>query len=255
MSKSKLRLVNRVALVSGASRGIGRSIARAYALEGARVTLVAKSASDLDSVAEEILSMKGVAKPFPGDVTRQQDVKRAVEFTLAEFGKIDILVNNAGIPGSAKELDAISDAEWDEVMSTNVKGYFFLAREVLPHMRRQRSGNILNISSGAGERHPQLARARSILYNTSKFAVEGFNYSLASRLQGTGVNVNALKPGPIKSAFWAGVSEEELENVRRTLGEIHEPEFVNGLAVYLAALAPGELTGASLDARQWNEPR
>jgi len=251
--KENLRLKDRVAIVSGASRGIGRSIARAYALEGAKVVLMARSKSELEALAEEINNSKGVSLPVTGDVTHHDDVTRVVEATLKAFGRIDILVNNAGILGSTKEIDAMSEADWDEVMSINVKGVFLLSREVLPAMRRQKSGNIVNISSGAGERHPQLGSIRGVPYNVSKFAVEGINYCLASRLQGTGVNVNAIKPGPIMSGFWTGVPEEELQRVRRALGAIHEPEFANELAVYLAALAPGELTGASINAIEWNK--
>lgn len=255
MSKNGSRLAGRVAIVTGASKGIGRSIARAYALEGASSVLFARSKSELGRLAVEIQDLGGAALSVPGNVAHQGDVKKAVDATLKRFGRVDILVNDAGILGSTKDLDEISESDWDEVMSTNLKGYFLFTREVLPTMRKQRSGNIINISSGAGERHEQLVRVRSVLYNVSKFAVEGLTYCAASRLQGTGINVNAIKPGPIKTAFFDGVSEEELQRIRSTIGELHEPEFVNKLAVYLAALSPGELTGASIDASQWNRLR
>jgi NAD(P)-dependent dehydrogenase (short-subunit alcohol dehydrogenase family) len=248
-----LRLKDKVALITGASMGIGRSIALTYVREGAKVVLMARTAAALNDLAREIEGFKGDALVSPGDVTRPEDARRTVDATLKRFGRIDILLNDAGILGSKKDLDELSEADWDEVMNVNVKGCFFLSREVIPVMRRQKSGNIINISSGAGERHPQLIRARSILYNVSKFTVEGLTFSVASRMQGTGVNVNALKPGPIMTHFFADASEEELERIRKALGAINKPEFVNELAVYLAGLAPGELNGASIDAIEWNK--
>ncbi|HUI86158.1 MAG TPA: SDR family oxidoreductase [Nitrososphaerales archaeon] len=251
MSKNNSKLAGRVALVTGASKGIGRSIARAYAEEGAKVVLFARSKNELKKLADEIQSAGGRALAVPGNVGREGDAKKAVEVALKQFGRIDILVNDAGILGSTNDLDAISEADWDEVMSTNVKGYFLFARAVLPTMRKQKSGNIINISSGAGERHDQLVNVRSILYNLSKFAVEGLTYAGACRLQGTGVNMNAIKPGPIRTAFFDGVSEEEIQRISKAIGEFHQPEFVNGLAIHLGGLAPGELNGASIDASQW----
>ena len=251
MSKNNSKLAGRVALVTGASKGIGRSIARAYAEEGAKVVLFARSKNELKKLADEIQSAGGRALAVPGNVGREGDAKKAVEVALKQFGRIDILVNDAGILGSTNDLDAISEADWDEVISTNVKGYFLFARAVLPTMRKQKSGNIINISSGAGERHEQLVNVRSILYNLSKFAVEGLTYAGACRLQGTGVNMNAIKPGPIRTAFFDGVSEEEIQRISKAIGEFHQPEFVNGLAIHLGGLAPGELNGASIDASQW----
>jgi len=251
MSKNNSKLAGRVALVTGASKGIGRSIARAYAEEGAKVVLFARSKNELKKLADEIQSAGGRALAVPGNVGREGDAKKAVEVALKQFGRIDILVNDAGILGSTNDLDAISEADWDEVISTNVKGYFLFARAVLPTMRKQKSGNIINISSGAGERHEQLVNVRSILYNLSKFAVEGLTYAGACRLQGTGVNMNAIKPGPIRTAFFDGVSEEEIQRISKAIGEFHQPTFVNGLAIHLGGLAPGELNGASIDASQW----
>lgn len=244
-----------MAIITGASRGIGRSIAKTYSLEGADLIVTGRTSSDLDSLIEEVQkesSSKVLA--VPGNVSRREDVKRTIETAIANLGRIDILVNNAGIPGPVKPFQNITDTEWDEVMDTNVKGCFLFVREVLPHMLSQHSGNIVNISSNAGERHQRSRPVRSIPYNVSKFALEGFNYVLANNLVGTGINVNSIKPGPIKTAFHASTPPEILMELEKRSG-LYEPEFVNPLAVYLAALKPGELTGASITVSEWNKER
>ncbi len=244
-------LRDRVAIVTGASRGIGRSIALSYASEGACVVVTARTSSELEGLVNQITNQGGVAISVPGDVSSHADVKRVVDSAVRSFSRVDILVNNAGVSGTTKPLDGIEESEWDEVMNVNAKGYFLFAREVLPHMLRQHSGNIINVSSGAGERHPGKV-VRSITYGVSKFAVEGLNYCLAMRLAGTGINVNAIKPGPIRTAFHSSTPEDQLRRLAAATGGIHDPEFVNPLAIYLAALSPSELTGASLNVSEWN---
>ncbi len=247
------KLEGKVAIVTGATRGIGRSIAKAYSREGANLIVTGRTASDLDSLVEECRRVSS-SKLFAvqGNVSNNEDVRRAVKTAITELGKIDIVVNNAGIPGPVKPFQDITDIEWDEVMNANVKGYFFFAREVLPHMLGQHSGNIINISSGAGEKQRRDTPVRSVPYNVSKFAVEGLSHALAIHLLGTGVNVNAIKPGPIKTAFHSSTPPEMLRKLEKNFG-LQEPELVNPLAVYLAALKPGELTGASLTVSEWNK--
>lgn len=244
-------LKGKIALITGASRGIGRSIALAYAAEGADVVVTGRTRSDLESLASEIRNEYGTrAVVVLGSVILAEDVRRAVDTTLKEFGRIDILVNNAGIPGPVKNLQDITEEEWDEVIDTNVKGVFLFTKQVLPHMLEQRSGNIVNISSGAGEKHSRMRRVRSIPYNVSKFALEGFNNVLASSLTGTGVNVNALKPGPLNTAFHAHTPPEILKEMEQRSG-LPGPDYANPVALYLASLTPGELNGESIDVTTW----
>ena len=246
------QLVGKVAIVTGATRGIGRSIAKAYSLEGAHLIVTGRTVSGLESLIEECSSDSSNAFAVQGSVSSKEDVKRVVKTAVTEFGKIDILVNNAGVPGPVKPFQDITDAEWDEVMNTNVKGYFLFAREVMPHMLAQHSGNIINISSGAGEKQERNTPVRSLPYNVSKFAVEGLNHALASHLMGTGINVNAIKPGPTRTTFHASTPPEILQKLGSKFGLL-EPELVSPLALYLAALKPGELTGASLTVFEWNK--
>lgn len=248
-----MRLKGHIAIVTGAGRGIGRSIARAYASEGASIVATARTVSELEYLVHEIRRSGGVALSVPGSVINRADVTRVVETTVKEFGHVDILVNNAGIPGSTKDLYEMSESEWDEVMEVNVKGIFHFTSLVLPYMLKQHSGNIVNISSGAGEKHELARYVRSVPYNVSKFAVEGLNRNLASRLLGTGINVNAIRPEPVNTGFHSATPGEVLQKLTGKTGGLREPESVNPLAIYLAALRPGELTGESLSVSDWSK--
>lgn len=247
-----MQLEGKVAIVTGGGRGIGRAIAEAYASEGAKVTITARTESELDSVAANIHRHKGKALPLPGDATNPSEVQKVVKSTLDEFGKIDILVNNAGVGGPTGELDEISEKEWDAVLGVNLKGAILFTKLVLPGMLQRGSGNIINVSSGAGEKRPRRF-VRSIPYTVSKFAIEGFTSALSVRLLGTGVNVNALKPGTTRTALYASIPQRVARQLTAEVGEPAEPESVNKLAVYLASLKPGELNGESLDVRMWNK--
>jgi 3-oxoacyl-[acyl-carrier protein] reductase len=249
---NNLRLQNKVAIITGAGRGLGRSIAKAYSSEGAKVVVMSRTMSDLESVVHEINSVGGTAVGISGNVAVSNDVQRVISETLRKFQRVDVLFNNAGIEGSSKQLEEISEAEWNEVMNVNVKGMFLFTKAVLPHLLSQASGNIINMSSGAGEKRPR-KRVRSIPYTVSKFAVEGFTDALAVRLAGSGVNVNALKPGPTRTSIQSNWTEEDFKKHEEEVGPMNEPEFVNEVAVYLASLKPGELNGASLSATEWNK--
>ncbi|MGI0092222.1 MAG: SDR family NAD(P)-dependent oxidoreductase [Nitrososphaerales archaeon] len=247
-----MNLAGKVAIVTGGARGIGAAIATAYAREGAKVVITSRTRSELDITAKAIQSQGGEVLPIQGDVSNIKDVERVVQTALGQFGKIDILVNNAGVSGSTKDLHEMSEAEWDKVINTNVKGYFLFTKTVLPHMLNKHTGNIINMTSGAGLKRPR-TYVMSIVYSVSKFAIEGLTHVVSVRLRGTGVNINALNPGPVKTKLLDFLSPDEWDANSKELGERKQPESASNLAIYLGSLKPGEVSGETFDARVWNE--
>ena len=240
-----MQLAGRVALITGGGRGIGAAIATGYARQRAAVILVARSTGEVEATAGAIRGAGGRALAMTGDVTRVDDVRRVVEGALQDFGRVDILVNNAGIPGPLGLLHEIDDDAWADTLATNVTSIFLVCRAVLPHMIERRAGNIVNVSSGAGVKQPGRERVRSLPYQVSKFAVEGLTDALAVQMRPFGINVNSLLPGQIRTRFHDHTPERYLT------GRVGVPEDVVPAAVYLAALAPGELTGQALNAREF----
>lgn len=232
-----------VIIVTGASRGLGRSMTERFAAEGARVTLTARDAQQLDTIAKDLSTRSLVV---PADVRDADAVSRVIEDTVAEFGHVDTLVNNAGVSilgmqDTRKELTEVTEAEWDTVLEVNLRGVFLFTREVLPHMYEQERGNVINISSGLGRR----AIAGAGAYVSSKWGLEGLTRVTALEGEDRGVLANALNPGGrVKTDIWAHLPDEERETIL-------EPEVMNDAAVLLAAQDQGGVTGESLSAAAW----
>ncbi len=186
-------LRGKAALVTGGGRGIGRATALKLADEGCDVAVCSRTKSEVDVAAKEIRAAYGVKSVGLGcDVRIQEDVRRAVARTLDEFGRIDILVNNAGTLVYKPAIET-SEKEWDDVIDTNLKGPFLFSKEVIPHMARQRSGTIVNVSSGAG----RTGFADLSAYCASKFGLLGFTQSLAKEAGKFGIKVYAVCPGSV----------------------------------------------------------
>jgi NAD(P)-dependent dehydrogenase (short-subunit alcohol dehydrogenase family) len=249
-----MKLSGKIAVVTGGARGIGAAMAAAFAREGAQVIITSRTKSELDSTAKTIQSSGCKVVAVQGNVSNSSDVQGVVKTAIDSFGRIDILVNNAGVAGSTKDLQEISEDDWDKVINTNVKGYFLFTKTVLPHMLKQHSGNIINMTSGAGLKRPR-SYVMSLPYSVSKFAIEGFTHVVSVRLKGTGVNINALNPGPVNTKLLDILTPEEWKINEKELGVRKEPESANNLALYLASLKPGELSGETFDARVWNEQK
>ena len=185
-------LTNKIALVTGAGKGIGRAVALALAAEGAHVGLLARTESDLLLVAAEIIAAGGTVATAVADVADRTAVNLAVAKIQQELGPIDILINNAGIGHFAKFLD-MEPAQWEHIIQVNLLGTYYVTRAVLPGMITRQTGDIINISSTAGQR----ASAGSSAYSASKFAVLGLTESLMQEVRKHNIRVSALTPSTV----------------------------------------------------------
>ena len=194
-----MRLSNKIALVTGASRGIGHASSLALAKEGATIAAVARTKSDLDALVAQITAAGGKAKAIVCDVTKSADVAAAVKDAAAAFGRIDILVNNAGIGGYRPFLEW-SEADYDRIMAVNAKSTWLFCKEVIPHMRAQKGGNIVNVSSVAGlQGYPSEG-----IYCMSKFAQVALAQSLDREFYKENIKVSLVCPGGVETHFAIG---------------------------------------------------
>lgn len=187
----------RGAIVTGASRGIGRAIAAALVGDGANVLLVARTAADVERAAEELRRQgPGDARAVAADVGRYEDCRRVVEAAVAAFGRLDILVNNAGI-GIFGPIAELKPEEWERVIRTNLDSLFYCCHEAIPHLRRAGGGWIINIASLAGKNPFPGGGA----YNASKFGVVGFSEALMQEVRWDGIRVSYIMPGSVATDF------------------------------------------------------
>jgi hypothetical protein len=188
-----MQLAEKVAIVTGAGRGIGRAIARRFAAEGAAVLLAARTAAELSTTAGEITDAGGRAAWVAADVSRESDCEGILRAARERFGGADILVNNAGIYGPVKPIEEIMPAEWDAVVTSNLRGAFLLTRLLLPEFYARRSGAILNISSVSAK----AAFGWGAAYAAAKAALLGLTRTTAAEGAQRGVRANAICPGPV----------------------------------------------------------
>jgi 3-oxoacyl-[acyl-carrier protein] reductase len=240
-----MRLQGRVALITGAGRGIGRGIALAFAREGACVALADVSATLLDEALAAIEAQGGQGLACPMDVTRQEQIRQAVDTVVGRWGTIDILVNNAGIY-EVLPFEQISEAQWDRLLAVNLKGAFLCCQAVVPYMKRQGSGRIINMASSAGKTGGTLAGAH---YSVSKAGLICLAKQLARELGPQGITVNAIAPGRIDTPMIQVASDEENEafRLRTPLGRLGTAEDVANAAVFLASDEAAFITGEIMD--------
>ena len=196
------QLQNQVAVITGASKGIGKSIAVAYAAEGATLVLASRNSEQLAVVAGDIRGGGGTALVVPTDVTVEADVVHLFQQAMEAFGRVDILVNNAGISLGAP-TDELSLQLWQKVLDVNLTGAFLCSREALRIMKRQRSGRIINIGSISAK----VPRPNAAAYVASKFGLAGLTRSLALDARDFGVSACILHPGNTETPIWQGREE------------------------------------------------
>jgi NAD(P)-dependent dehydrogenase (short-subunit alcohol dehydrogenase family) len=189
-----MRLENRVGIVTGAGRGIGRAIALALAREGVDVALAARSVDELEAVASEVRALGRRALVARADVANEADARMLVERTVNELGRLDVLVNNAGAV-AREPLRQLAIADWDQVIAVNLRGTFLCSKFALEPMLARGQGWIVNISSGAGKR----GVATRTAYSAAKFGVIGFTEALDAEVRSQGIRVHVICPGPVET--------------------------------------------------------
>jgi len=248
-------LKDRVALITGASRGIGRAIALGFAREGAFIAATARTESELDSLAQEIGGLGQKAIAIPADLARHGAAAGIVRRALDAFGTLDVLVNNAGIGSSAnpRPLVDFDDAFWDLTLALNLTSPYLLCKAVLPILLKKGKGRIINIASINGK----VPVLHGVAYTASKHGLLGLTQTLALEVASAGITVNAICPGPVRTAMndkrvaydaeRLGMRMEDLEHSLTPIGRRLEPEEIVPLAVLLASDESAAITGQAIN--------
>jgi len=237
-------LQGRIALVTGASQGIGRAVALELARSGAVVGLAARNQAKLDEAAAEIKAAGGQAEVFAMDVASEEAIKAGARAVLDRFGKVEILVNNAGITRDGLML-RMKRADWDDVISSNLTGTFLLTQALLAPMLKNRWGRIVNLSSVVG----RTGQAGQVNYAASKAGLIGLTRSMAREVASRGITVNAVAPGYIETPMTAVLDEKQRTAMlaQIPLGRAGTAEEVAQAVAFLASDAAAYITGHVLD--------
>lgn len=243
---SRISLMDKVALVTGASRGIGRAIAHAYALAGARVVLSSRSQESLDEVADEIRERGGMALPVAAHAGDAGAIDALIQQATDEYGGIDILVNNAATNPHFGPVLTAEESHWDKTFDVNVKGYVRMIKACYPSMKARGGGKVINVASIAGKR-PQPGMG---VYCVSKAGVLMLTKVLAGELAGANIQVNAIVPGFVKTKFskaiWGSDALRDAVVAMTPQQRIAQPDELTGLALYLASSASDFVTGSEI---------
>lgn len=257
-------LKNKVAIVTGAGRGIGQRIALKFAQEGAKVVVASLLEAEIKDTVEKIKGLEGNTLGIKVDVSNPKEVKRMVKNTLQRFGKIDILVNNAGIQGPIGPLEKNNSKDWLKTIEVNLFGTFLCAKEVLPYMRRQKRGKIINFSGGGATS----SRPNFSAYAVSKTAIVRLTEILTDELKEYSIQVNAIAPGAVNTKMIEEVLRAGKGAGKKAISEAKKqlksggtpPERVTELVLFLASNKSDGLSGKLISAvwddwREWDKKK
>jgi len=249
MRSKKMKLGGKVAIITGAGRGLGRASAIEMAKEGATLVILSRTPSELKETAERIKALGREVLSIRADVSKPRDIEKVVHQAFSRFDKIDILMNNAAIIGPLKPTFKIREREWNQVMDINVKGVYLFSKAVIPHMIKQRKGKIINVISGLGEMIIPPFGA----YSVAKAGLIHLTRFMAEELKDYHIQVNGLDPGIMDTRMQeeiraSGPEVLGLELYKQILGwkkrgELKAPERVARLAVFLASAASDSING------------
>jgi 3-oxoacyl-[acyl-carrier protein] reductase len=228
-----MKLKDKVALITGGARGIGKAVAMHYAREGAKLALCARTTAELDQTVKELRALNIQAEGWTCDVSLEEPVKEFVANAQKKFGRIDILVNNAGVMTRPTPMTELDVKKWDYTIAVNLRGPFLVTQAVLPLMIKQKSGSIINVSSMIGRG----AYANFLAYATSKWGLEGFTQTLAAEVRASNIRVNSVAPGYVATKL-TGYSGSK-------------PESVTDVFVFLASDESKGVTSKMLSSSGW----
>lgn len=247
-------LADRVAIITGGAKGIGRGIALKFAAEGCAVVIADIDLKNATETLAQALNKGGKGIALACDATDTKQVRATVDKAISHFGKVDILVNNAGgMPAAPTPIEDMPEADWDKVLTLNLKSLFLFSRAVVPHMKKRKYGRIINLSSAAAVNPP----AHAIHYHTAKMGIIGFTLDLAHTLAPFNICVNVLLPGPVRTDFYdpmlGKLTEKEKDVFFDELGKgdiplqrVGTPEDIAGAALFLASELSSYVTGEAL---------
>jgi NAD(P)-dependent dehydrogenase (short-subunit alcohol dehydrogenase family) len=244
-----LLLENRVAVITGSANGMGKAMALRFAREGCDIAVVDLQLDSANKVVEEIKSGGGKAIAIRADISKSKEIKSMIEASIQTFGKIDILVNNAGAAGGGS-LEASDEDEWDQVLALNLKGAFLACKAAVPHMKKQRYGKLIFVSS-MGAVRPSVS---VLAYHSAKAGIIGLTRNLAFELAPFNIYANCIVPGPIETPFWDPLSKGMSAEQKKTffaalakkevpLGRMGTPEDIAGPALFFASELSSYVTG------------